>query len=1162
MGEILIEPLARGFSLEGLKKFLSHKNFTEKEEEISIDLSGDLNDSVLSIKYVADKRLEDIKHFRVYAIKLKEEINERSSKKKQFQIAKDIMRAYSLSAGLFIFYTEEGKPFRFSLVFREAYGTKAVYSPYKRFTYFVSPEFPNKTFIRQVGNCQFENLNEIKSAFSVQPLTKEFYDEIQTWFYHALKNYEKEIFFPGGSKEENLIRLITRLMFVWFIKQMGLIPNKLFDPKELKNIVKDFGKGHNYYNAILQNLFFATLNRPINERRWAKDDGEKDLYRYEDKFLITPKEVLKLFEDIPFINGGLFDCLDKDSQYIDGFSRNRNKQAKVPDKYFFQEEEIITDLSKFGLGKKRFRGLISIFKDYNWTTDESSPIDQEVALDPELLGKVFENLLASYNPETATTARKATGSYYTPKEIVDYMVEESLKEYFKNKTKLSEEKIEKLFYQEEPELSKEEKEKIVQAIADVKIIDPACGSGAFCVGVLHKLVEILNKIDPKNELWKLEQMRRITEEISEKWNDMSKEEREDETQYLIEVFNEQKNYPDYARKLYLIQNCIYGVDIQNIAVQLTKLRFFLTLILDQKPDKNRENFGILPLPNLETKFVCANTLIGLKSFVGLKPPKEIPEIMKDLKRIREKYFRVRDRKQKKELEEKDRELREKLAKLLKKQGWDSEDVKKIASFDILDPTARADWFDHEWMFGVDGFDIVIGNPPYVRQEKIKKEKPLLQKQGYEFFTSTADLYVYFYEKGYKILKQKQGGILAYITSNKWMRAKYGEKLRRFLKENTTILKLIDFSGYRVFEQTVDTCILLFKKEKPPKGHIFKFLEVKSNVESLENYLKNANWQKMEQDKLSNNGWILGDEKVLSLKEKIEKVGRPLRAWNVKIYRGIITGYNEAFIIDTETRNRILANCKDEEERKRTEEIIKPVLRGRDIERYRYKWAGLWIIIIPAGWTNKHRGREKLEEFFKRTFPALYNHFMNFANVKGKGKGLFDRDDQGDYWWELRPCDYYPEFEKEKIVWQEMSLEPSFAYDDIKFYTLQTAYIMTGKNLKFLLGVLNSKISKWYMQNLAYSLSEGAQRWIRQYVEQLPIPPITPQNQPLADQIVQKVNHILSLTQSPDYEINKEKQEKVKVLEKEIDQLVYKLYGLTEEEIKIIEGGYHRYEQSE
>ncbi|MCC6026850.1 MAG: Eco57I restriction-modification methylase domain-containing protein, partial [Caldimicrobium sp.] len=560
----------------------------------------------------------------------------------------------------------------------------------------------------------------------------------------------------------------------------------------------------------------------------------------------------------------------------------------------------------------------------------------------------------------------------------------------------------------------------------------------------------------------------------------------------------------------------------------------------------------------------------------------------ELKRIRERYFRVRNRKQKQELEEKDRELREKLAELLKKQGWDSKDIQKIISFDILDPTAKADWFDPEWMFGVvDGFDVVIGNPPYVRQEKIKKDKPLLQKQNYEVFTSTADLYVYFYEKGYQLLKQQ--GVLAYITSNKWMRAKYGENLRKFLKEKTTIIKLIDFGGYRVFEQTVDTCILLFKKEKPPKGHTFEFLTVPSDVKDLESYLRKrskylieqetetvlkrveswsdvetwqelrdwqtayvGNWQTMLQEKLSNNGWTLGDDKVLSLKEKIEKVGKPLKEWDVKIYRGVLTGYNDAFIIDTETRNRILANCKDEEERKRTEEIIKPVLRGRDIERYRYKWAGWWIIIIPAGWTNEHRGKEDPEEFFKKTFPALYNHFMSFANVKGKGKGLFDRDDQGDYWWELRPCDYYSEFEKEKIMWQEMSLEPSFAYDDKKFYTNQTAYIMTGGNLKFLLGVLNSKISKWYMQNLAYSLSEGAQRWIKQYVEQLPIPPITPQTQPLADQIVQKVQEILTLTQSPDFETSQEKQEKVKELEREIDRLVYKLYGLTEEEIRTIE----------
>jgi adenine-specific DNA-methyltransferase len=1184
-GERLAKELAEDFSLRTLKDFLFEKDFTVEEIQPPIELKEDLKESVLSIRQVAYKELQDIRNFNVYAIELKENITERSSKKRQFEIAKEILKTDRLIAGLFVFYPQEGKSFRFSLVFTEPYGTRREYSPYKRYTYFVSPELPNKTFIKQVGGCEFKDLKEIKSAFSIQPLTKEFYKEIQTWFYHALENCGKEIFFPGGKKEENLIRLITRLMFVWFIKQMGLVPEKLFDPKELKNIVKDFGNGHNYYNAVLQNLFFATLNRPINERGWAKDEGFlknrntfgiKSLYRYEDKFLIHPEEVLKLFENIPFINGGLFECLDKDSQYIDGFSRRPDKQAKVPDKYFFQKEEQETDLSKYGLGRAKFRGLISIFKDYNWTTDESSPIDQEVALDPELLGKVFENLLASYNPETATTARKATGSYYTPKEIVDYMVEESLKEYFKTKTSLSEEKIENLFYQEEPELSDEERKELVRAIADVKIIDPACGSGAFCMGALHKLVELLNKIDPTNELWKSEQQRRLTNELSERWEEMTQEERNEERAYLLEVFNEQRNYPDYGRKLYLIQNCIYGVDIQPIAVQLTKLRFFLSLILDQKPSNDKDNnFGILPLPHLETKFVCANTLIGLESSRQRSiKSQEVMKIERELKRIRERYFRVRNRKQKQELEEKDRELREKLAELLKKQGWDNKDVQKIISFDILDPTAKADWFDPEWMFGVvDGFDVVIGNPPYVRQEKIKKDKPLLQKQGYEVFTSTADLYVYFYEKGYQLLKQQ--GVLAYITSNKWMRAKYGEKLRKFLKEKTTIIKLIDFGGYRVFEQTVDTCILLFKKEKPPKGHTFEFLTVPSDVKDLESYLRKrskylieqetetvlkrveswsdvktwqdfrdwqtayvGNWQTMLQEKLSNNGWTLGDDKVLSLKEKIEKVGKPLKEWDVKIYRGVLTGYNDAFIIDTETRNRILANCRDEEERKRTEEIIKPVLEGKDIKKYRYRLAGSWIILA-----TKHTITSCILNYLKKHKEALEKRAGN------------------QEWYELQAP---PSKEKinlllmDKIGYSDIGLR--FAFIPNGIVGLNTTYfIIPYKNwenrekvLLYLLGLLNSKLIMFYYRNTAQVLSGKTTRGFSIYIQQLPLPPITKENQPLADQIVQKVQEILTLTQSPDFETSQEKQQKVKELEREIDQLVYKLYGLTEEEIRTIE----------
>jgi type II restriction/modification system DNA methylase subunit YeeA len=433
---------------------------------------------------------------------------------------------------------------------------------------------------------------------------------------------------------------------------------------------------------------------------------------------------------------------------------------------------------------------------------------------------------------------------------------------------------------------------------------------------------------------------------------------------------------------------------------------------------------------------------------------------------------------------------------------------------------------------------VIGNPPYVRQEKIKNLKPLLQKQNYYTFSSTADLYVYFYEKGYQLLKD--GGILSFITSNKWMRAKYGENLRRFLKNNTEVLKIIDFSGFKVFDQTVDTNIILFRKGKPSNQHFIKFVEIKSNVENVIEYI-NQNWKTIPQEKLSENTWTLADEEVLSIKEKIERIGKPLKVWDVGIYFGIKTGYNEAFIIDTETRNRILANCKDEEERKRTEEIIKPVLRGRDIGKYSYKWAGLWIIgTFPA----KHINIDN--------YPSLREYLRGFGDKLLQDGRPGHRKKTSNKWFETQDnIAYYPEFEKEKIVWQEIVREPSFAYDNTGIYVEATAFLMTGNNLKYILGLLNSRPVAFFFK-IFYAgggLGEDGYRYKKAFLEQLPIPPITPQNQPIVNQIVQLVDQILSAKQkNPDADTS--------LLEQKIDELVYKLYDLTEEEIKLIEGGYN------
>ena len=1166
----LLKALAKGFSCDKFQDFLERK---------MQDSSLYRRTLYLSYFNFKDDRFEDAFHelakskvqasslIKAYAIKVNTELTERTSKKKQFECAKKILNSDKEypDAGFFAFYDENGN-FRLSFIYKIYRPGRVELSHYKRFTYYVEKNKPYRTFLKQLSETPFDSLKNIVLAFSVQPLTKDFYTEIQNWFAWA----KERIWFPGGSREENLIRLLTQLLFVWFLKERKLIPEELFDPSFLRDVVKDFGKGNYYFNVILQNLFFATLNTYQNDRGWATDDGfpanrenfgVKTLFRYEKFLKISKDEFIKIFREIPFINGGLFECLDDDKNYVDGFTRNENKRAKLPDDLFFGDEREV-DLSDFYGEKKkaRVRGLINILKDYNFTADENSPVDVEVSLDPELLGHIFENLLAAYNPETQTTARKATGSYYTPKEIVEFMVDSALLEHFKNKTSIAEDKLASLLSYEEKEidLSDEEKEKLVKAIDELKVIDPAVGSGAFPMGILHKLVHILNKIDPDNERWQeLQFQKAIDSAIKLEKTYIDEERKKEIRREIYKDFDEKINYPDYARKLYLIENSLYGVDIQPIAIQICKLRFFLSLIIDQKIDRSKENLGIRPLPHLETKFVTANTLIGLPKPEQLKfTGSEYEELKERLKELYKKHFAIKNREEKKRLQEEAEKVKEEMRKVLEEYGWPADTIEKLLEFNIFDQRAKADWFDAEWMFGIDnGFDIVIANPPYVRQERIKKDKPVLQKQDYQVFDPVADLYVYFYEKGYELLRP--GGIFCFISSNKWMRARYGTKLRRFLKENTKVLQIVDFAGYPVFEQTVDTNIILFKKEKPDENHLLKFYNVNRRDGEISEVIEEINdkFGYLSQKKLTENAWTLADEKVIALKEKIERLGKPLKDWDIGIYFGIKTGFNEAFIIDTKTREEILANCLTDEERKRTEEIIKPVLRGRDIFRYGYRWAGLWLIKIESGWTNKNRKGKPPDRFFKETFPALYQHLFSYAKRQSRGKGLLGRDDQGDYWWELRDCDYYSEFEKEKIVWQEIVTVPSFAYDRTGIYCEATSFLMTGQNLKYLLGILNSQPAAFFFKTFYAGgwLGQRGFRYKKAFLEQLPIPPLTPQNRAIAEKIEWLVEQILALTQSNDYLENQEKQAKVKFYEQQIDELVYKLYNLNEEEIKIVEG---------
>ena len=1004
-------------------------------------------------------------------------------------------------AGAFLFcYRKNESVLRFSYV-SETWGFNkdGIYEKLstntKRFTYLLGEGRGCRTAIEQFGALKNSKLalSDVTAAFSVEALTKQFYKDLYEWYQWAV-DPASGVYFPNNTSieaddrediETKIIRLITRIMFVWFIKQKELVPNKIFDVDFLETILKDFDPNSavvgNYYNAILQNLFFGTLNRAIedeqgNKRKFATNVKKdiKTLYRYAEMFTIREDEVIKLFSEVPFLNGGLFECLDKtktidgveQAYNYDGFSRNDKKfadgryrnRAVVPNVLFFEPE----------------RGLISILSRYNFTIEENSPEEQQVALDPELLGKVFENLLGAYNPETKETARNQSGSFYTPREIVNYMVDESLISYLGNTAF-----VRSLF---SPEFVYDKtKEDDYKTIADklktIKILDPACGSGAFPMGLLNRMIEILCHITPDENI--------------------------------------------YEMKLAIIENCIYGSDIQSIAAQITKLRFFISLICNCEKDATKPNFGIPTLPNLETKFVAANSLIAKKKQVShnLFENPEIEPTKKELTEIRHEHFSAKTAYRKSTLREKDKQLREKLAKLLAEDNdFAPEDAKQLAAWNPYDQNAVAEFFDPAWMFGVnDGFDIVIGNPPYIQlQNDGGKLAKLYADCNYKTYARTGDIYCLFYERGYQLLKPN--GHLCYITSNKWMRAGYGEKTREFFAKNTNPLLLIDFAGVKIFESaTVDTNILLFAKAVNEHKTLCAVTN-KQNKDSVKNLSVFVQQSGSECEFSNSDSWVILSPIEQSIKRKIEAVGPPLKDWDIQINYGIKTGYNDAFIINTEKRDEILSNCQSEDERTRTAELIRPILRGRDIKRYGYNWANLWLI-------NTHNGiRGKLERVHIEDYPAIKAHLDQYWDRISK------RADKGDTPYNLRNCAYLEDFSKQQIVWIELSDEPKFSYAQ-NVMSVNTVFFLTGEHVLHILGLLNSKLITWYFKHCIGTTSGvGTNRWLKYTIEQIPIAPIN-------IGIEQLVNQICSNLDT--------------TIDGKIDDMVCKQYGLDEEEICFI-----------
>lgn len=1042
-----------------------------------------------------------------------------------------------------IIFVPQDKPstYRFSLVTIEVsvdeHKVHRAYSNPRRYSFVLGEEAKVRTPQEYlVHKGRVKNLEDLQKRFSVEVLTKEFYADLSDWYFWAV-SVVKFPNAPADAKKEqeiehnskNVIRLLTRLLFVWFLKQKDLIPNELFDPKHLGDYIldgfdpiqkiglfEDKGISNKYYKAILQNLFFATLNCPISSEnkmsRGFRTEGQhfdiNSLMRYE-KLFKEPQLFLELVNSkVPFLNGGLFDCLDDKPNkiYIDGFSDNLIAPHKliVPDYLFFGEEKGKSiDLTWFYGGDKKkknvnVRGLVDILNTYNFTIEENTPYDQEVSLDPELLGKVFENLLASYNPETKTTARKQTGSFYTPREIVQYMVDESLIAHLKRTVGEDlESEYRKLmqYTDEEINLTTAQKQEIIRSLNNCKIIDPACGSGAFPVGILQQMVHMLSQLDPDNVYWHQIVKESTLGEMSKALDIQDEEAREEAITDIKRSFDKDVNRPDYARKLYLIENCIYGVDIQSIAVQISKLRFFISLVVEQKKTEDaNDNFGIRPLPNLEAKFVAANTLIGIDKkkigdFVGsLFDNQNIKKKEEELKLATHKIYGAKTSNTKKKYKDIVAKLRVEISNELVNLGKIGNDTAhQLAQWDMFDQNESAKFFDPEWMFGVsDGFDVVIGNPPYgvsiKRDIRKKVEQNLGKVPDYE-------IYYFFIEVAYKIVAAD--GIMSYIIPNTFLFNTFAEKYRVNILQKWNILEILDCTKFPIFESaTVLNTINTWQKGNSEyigyrnTADVNNFVDLitkpRLQISEIELRAMNQNW-----------GLAFNLPKaIIGLVSKIKLGTKTLDCYFPEISQGLIAydkyqGQTEE-IISTRAYH---FDCDEKG-------VLKKWLWGGDINRYQIEWNGKEYIDYCHGIAN----------------PRKPKFFLG-----------------------------------RRVLIREITNPSIFAaITSDELYNDPSVIIILDSNqycIHCLLAILNSKLATFFHFNHAPKATKGAfPKILVKDIKEFPIPSISDIKK---DTLMGLVEEILDSKKS-------NSQADTNVLEAEIDRMVYELYGLTETEIAIIE----------
>lgn len=871
-------------------------------------------------------------------------------------------------------------------------------------------------------------------SFQLQAVNEKFYVGVANAFtelVHYLTTNVSEM--DEASAKQFTNRLIGRLLFCWFLRKRNILENQqdYFNVRTLSST--------DYYHAKLEPLFFLTLNTPQNDRAEIFTDFLKSYKRiFNDE--ITSDLTTDLTS--PYLNGGLFEEHENDFFCSD--------VLKFPDGFFVR--------------------LYEHFNSYNFTTDESSPEYEQVAIDPEMLGKVFESLLATQLDSTGEQARQAIGAFYTPRNIVTFMCSESIRQTlhqrFVNNVKAIE-AVNALIDTTDAHWaaagtnSKRDALKglgseILTELQQLRIFDPACGSGAFPIGMLQMLVKLHS---------------RISNEAS-----------------------------SYAIKLFYLEKTLFGTDIEPMAIEISKLRAWLSLIVDQD-----ESNSITALPNLDFHFICCNSLIKLNKTADdtlqfFNDPKD------KLTELKTQYFYSSSPKEKKKIQSEYEEF-------LKKHSDSVSDMElQLMTYHPFESDKPAEFFDKSEMFGLEeGFDIVISNPPYVRQERIKYKNLLT---NYSIFNSTSDLYTYFFEMGFSNLKEN--GVLSYITSSKYGRTVYGSSLRKLLSQEKAIDCLVDYGTDHVFTAITNTWLIQLTNRKPIASSTYRYFK---SIESAP-IVKS-------QSELSEKSWFFTgqvEERILS---RMDENGRKLSDLRYTISSGIKTGCDKAFVVSDE-----LARDLIDEDSKNTE-IIKPVLKGREVFRYQPCTPKNWLLVTRDGIN------------IKNNFPSIAK-FLEKKDMELNGRAS-SRGDRGTSWMNLRPCAYYELIENKKIIFQRISDKNNFTLSTSAEYLMNTLWMINGEDLEFLLGILNSRLIRFYMKNrVAPSTGMATLEWTKFAVEQLPIPKISSVLKSDADKLRVLVNKRLQLA-------NLASNEKVGIdLENSIEEVVFKLYELEKADIEIVD----------